>query len=72
MVIPDAIQVGDTVEVTFKNTLTFPVNLFPDGGLIPADTSIAQAVVMPGNTTTYEWTVCSNPNSRSVHEWQSG
>jgi manganese oxidase len=47
-------EVGDTIQVVFRNNLTFPVNLEPSGVLY----SDADVQPVPANTTTtIRWTV---------------
>lgn len=59
-----AVEVGQTLEITFRNSLPFPANLMLDGGLelLPAGgpgnrTIAAEAPVAPGATVTYRYYV---------------
>ncbi len=44
------LQVGDVVEVVFRNKLERPVNLVLAGGLIPDSPAHLAAPVLPGHT----------------------
>ncbi|MCI4391509.1 hypothetical protein PGIGA_G00135300 [Pangasianodon gigas] len=50
------VQVGEKVQVVFKNNATIPYSVHAHG----VKTSNAQPV-SPGNTTTYNWTISSGP-----------
>lgn len=50
-------QVGDTLQVYFRNTLSFGVNLFLGGGAIPLDSNKATTTVPQGVTFEYTWQV---------------
>lgn len=50
-------QVGDTLNVFFRNTLSFGVNLFLGGGAIPMDSMKATATVDQGVTFEYTWQI---------------
>lgn len=50
-------QVGDTLQVYFRNTLSFGVNLFLGGGVIPVDSNKATTTVPQGVTFEYTWQV---------------
>ncbi len=56
------LQVGDVVEVVFRNKLERPVNLVLAGGLIPDSPAHLAAPVLPGHT------VCASCTIRSGSE----
>ena len=43
-------QVGDVIEIVFRNSLPNAVNLVFNGGLIPDDPSFLTAAISPGQT----------------------
>ena len=43
-------QVGDVIEIVFRNSLPNAVNLVFNGGLIPDDPSYLTAAISPGQT----------------------
>lgn len=62
---PLAVEVGQTLELVFRNSLPFPANIMLDGGLellhpgALSDTNAveAEAPVAPGQTVTYRYYV---------------
>ena len=54
-------QVGDTLKIVFRNTLSYSANLVVDGGLIIADPDLALAPVNPNKTVTLEYFVTPPP-----------
>ena len=47
--------VGDTIEVTLRNNLDFPINIIPEGVTYTAQQG--DAVAAPGQTIKYTWAV---------------
>jgi hypothetical protein len=47
--------VGDTIEVTLRNNLDFPINIIPEGVTYTAKQG--DAVAAPGQTIKYSWAV---------------
>lgn len=47
--------VGDTIEVTLRNNLDFPINIIPEGVTYTA--AQGDAVAAPGQTIKYTWAV---------------
>ena len=43
-------QVGDVIEIVFRNNVTRPVNLVLSGGLIPNSAAHLASPVEPGHT----------------------
>lgn len=55
---------GDNLEIIFKNTLEFDVNLIPNGvPLAENDTD----PVEPGEVKTYNWNITDQVSHRSLH-----